>query len=464
MLDLTIVIVFLGINLLVGFLSSKKILSFEHFSVGGRSFSTFLIFCSISATFIGGGYTIGNSASVYGMGMVYAFGLLGFSLKEILVGSLIAPRMKKYAHCHTVGDMIEMAYGKWAKIVTGLFSLLICGGILGAQIGGLNAIFQISIGGVNPLFATVVSFVVLIVYAALGGMRAVVLTDTLQFLILIVGVPLTFFIGLHHIGGWHKMLAAVPPHYIDFLSSTHAWAFFILLFVTFIFGETLVPPYVQRLFMAKNTQHTARGLVLSGILSVPVFLICGMIGLVAYASNSHLTGNAPFIYVVKNMVPVGLKGLILASMLSIVLSSAAGFLNAASIAFVNDIVKPLRPNCANASMLWLARSSTVIVGVIAIVFALMIHNILTLLLAAYNFWSPIILVPLLATIFGVRTSPRSFFVGASCGMVGSLVWQYVFYTPLGISPILFGLLSNFVGFMLCQQLLAPRLRSNPNPF
>ena len=89
----------------------------------------------------------------------------------------------------------------------------------------------------------------------LGGMRAVVLTDALQFVILVIGIPLTFFIALHHVGGWHKVIATVPRHYIYFLSSGKDWTFFILLFITFIFGETLVPPYVQRLFMAKSSQR-----------------------------------------------------------------------------------------------------------------------------------------------------------------------------------------------------------------
>lgn len=459
MLDLIIVIVFLSINLLIGYLTSKKVLHFEHFSVGERSFTTFFIFCSISATFIGGGYTIGNSASVYAVGMVYAFGLLGFSLKEILVGSIIAPRMRRYTNCHTVGDMIAMTYGKRAKIVTGFFSMLICGGILGAQIGALNAIFEISIGGINPLIGVIVSFVVLILYAALGGMRAVVLTDTFQFAILLIGIPLTFFIGLHHVGGWHHVMTSVPAQYTHFLKNTHEWVFFILLFITFIFGETLVPPYVQRLFMAKNTQHTAKGLIASGILSIPIFLICGGIGLIAYSSNQHLTGNQAFLYVVNTMIPIGIKGLIIASLLAIILSSAAGFLNAASISFVNDIIKPLRPSYPSKHLLFLARISTVIVGVIAIIFALLIKNILTLLLAAYNFWSPIILVPLLFAIFGLKARSCDFFAAATAGIVGSLAWEYGLDSPLGVSPILFGIVCNLLAFLISRFIFAPKKHS-----
>jgi SSS family solute:Na+ symporter len=207
--------------------------------------------------------------------------------------------------------------------------------------------------------------------------------------------------------------------------------------------------------MAKHTKYTARGLVLSGILSIPIFLICGVIGLIAYTSNTHLTGNAPFLYVVQTMIPVGLKGFILAALLSIILSSAAGFLNAASIAFVNDIVKPIKSHYTDKHLLRLARISTVIVGVIAIIFALLIKNVLTLLLAAYNFWSPIILVPLVFAIFGLKARSQDFFAGAIFGILGSITWEYILHTLLDISPILPGLVCNLLAFLISRFVFAP---------
>ena len=235
--------------------------------MGHRSFSSIFIFCTLSATFIGGGYTIGNAAKFFNGGMVFAFALLGFSLKEILVSALIAPRMDRYNDCHSVGDMIEKTYGLKAKVATGVFSLLICDGILGAQIGALMSIIEATVN-INPIIGAIVSLVVLLVYATLGGMRAVVLTDTLQFIILAIGIPLTFFIG------WHHVVETVPYHYLHFLNNGKDWLFFILLFATFIFGETLVPPYVQCLFMSQSSRSTIRGTLASRLVSIPIFLLC----------------------------------------------------------------------------------------------------------------------------------------------------------------------------------------------
>jgi solute:Na+ symporter, SSS family len=451
LIDSTIIIVFLIANLMIGYLSSKRITHFGHFSVGNRSFSSLLIFCTLSATFIGGGYTIGNAGKVYSSGMVYAFALLGFSLKEILVASFIAPRMDKYNDCHSVGDMVEKTYGTKAKLFTGVLSLIVCGGILGAQVGALSAIIQTTLS-INPTLGALIGLAVLLIYASLGGMRAVVFTDTFQFLILIVGIPLTFFIGLSHVGGWQHVVKTVPHDYLHFLETPKQITFFILLFITFIFGETLVPPYVQRLFMAKSAHHTFKGTLASGLVSIPIFIICGAIGLVAYTYDQQLNPNDAFGVIVNDVLPVGLKGFVIAALLSIILSSAAGFLNAASISFVNDIVKPLKKN-QDTDLLKMARLSTVIVGIISIAFALSISNVLDILLAAYNFWSPIILVPLVAAVYDVKSNGKHFFIAAICGITGSLFWEYGLNTPLGLSPILFGIACNLASFMLTHRMV-----------
>jgi SSS family solute:Na+ symporter len=450
-IDIVIIILFLLSNLLIGYVASRKIISFEHFSVGHRSFSSLIIFCTLSATFLGAGYTVGNANQVYESGLVYSFALLGFSVKEILVASFIAPRMGQFNDCHSIGDMIEKTYGKEAKIFTGIISLIVCGGILGAQVGAISSIIRSTLP-IDPTIGAIVSLSFLLIYASLGGMRAVVFTDTFQFFILAIGIPLTLFIGLHHVGGWETVTKTVPRHYLYFLYDLKSTLFFILMFVTFIFGETLVPPYVQRLFMAKSTTETFRGTLASGLFSMPFFIICGCIGLVAYTYNQHVNASEAFSMVVNNLLPVGIRGFVIAALLSIILSSAAGFLNAASISFVNDIVKPLTKHPEKTNYLLMARISTFFVGVISIIFALSVTGILNMLLAAYNFWSPIILVPLVAAIFGFKSKRIHFFVPALFGIIGSLTWTYLFHTPLGVSPILFGLILNLFAFISLRKL------------
>jgi len=95
-MDKIIVILYLLIILVVGLLAGRKVKNLSQFSVAGRSFSSLVIFATLSASFIGGGFSMGNAEKVFLFGIVNIFALWGFSLKEILVAKFIAPRMDNY--------------------------------------------------------------------------------------------------------------------------------------------------------------------------------------------------------------------------------------------------------------------------------------------------------------------------------------------------------------------------------
>lgn len=121
MIDNIITAVYLFIVLLIGIMAGKKVKNLEDFSVAGRSFSYMVIFATLSASFIGGGFSIGNAEKVFLFGLVNIFALWGFSLKEILVAQFIAPKIKKYKNPISLGDIIAHHYGTGAKVITGVF-------------------------------------------------------------------------------------------------------------------------------------------------------------------------------------------------------------------------------------------------------------------------------------------------------------------------------------------------------
>lgn len=457
-LDNTIILVFLLLNLAIGICCRKKNNNLSQFAVSDRSFSSWVIFLTLSATFLGGGYTFGNASSVFSHGMVYAYALMGFSLKELLVALFIAPRMATYNDCLSIGDMIEKTYGTHAKIVCGVFSLIICGGILGAQVGALTLLLR-SVTEINTTFAVGVSLAVLIFYAAIGGMKAVVYTDVLQACILFVGIPLTLVFGVAYLGGWHIFFKQVPAGAFSWFSQDQGHFYFWMLFLSFMFGETLVPPYAQRLFMAETTRITSKGTLASAFASVPLFFMAGLVGLVAYVIKPGLDPNNAFVYVVHTVMPIGLRGFVLAALLSIILSSASSFLNSASIAFTNDIVRPLVKSRRSLNFLKMAQISTIIVGVISIVFALSYKNVLSLLLASYNFWSPVILVPMLFAIFKWPCHRYSFWFGALCGALGSIIWGGVLHEPHQVPALLVGILCNALAFIILKFTLASEVEN-----
>ncbi|MFO7896911.1 MAG: sodium:solute symporter family protein [Candidatus Cloacimonadales bacterium] len=453
-MDQVIVVVYLLVVLVIGIWAGRKVVNVSQFSVGGRSFGTWVIFATLSASFIGGGFSTGNAEKVFRFGIANIFALWGFSLKEILVAKFIAPRMKKYPEAISVGDIMKTHYGSFGQIVTGIFSVILCAGILGAQVGAIGYIFKVFLG-IAHIYGILIGCGIVIIYSTIGGMRAVVFTDVIQFVVLAIGIPLTVIFGIQYVGGWSSFVASIPAEHLSF-SGTNSLTLiqFIGLFLTFLLGETLVPPYVQRLFLSKHTKHTERGTFYSGLFSIPFFAITGIIGLIALSIDHTLDPNLAMPFVIMKALPVGLKGIVIAGIISIVMSSADSFLNSAAVAFSHDIIKPLsRKGFTDKIELLYIRLSNLVTGVLAIIVAVKIKSILDILVYSYNFWSPVILVPLLAVMLGLNPRRIHFILSSAAGILAVSLWNFVLHKPFDLDGLVVGILVNLLVFAISYKLI-----------
>ncbi len=451
-----IIFTYLIAVLFIGIWAGRDVKDMKDYAVAGRSFGTMAIFATLSASFIGGGFSMGNAEKVFLVGISNIIALWGFSLKEILVARYIAPNIVYYPNAISVGDIMEPAYGKEARIFAGIFGVILSAGILGAQIGAIGYIFNLFLD-VSRTIGILVGLGIVIIYATVGGMRAVVWTDIMQFGVLVVGIPLALYFGIENVGGWSEVVEKVPTEHLVISTDPMAVIALISLFLTFLLGETLVPPYVQRLLIGKENHHTRKGTLMSGLFSIPFFAATGLIGLVALAMNPSIDANLAMPYVIQEALPPVLQGIVIAAIISIIMSSADSFLNAAAIAFSNDIIKPIRkiPLTLKAE-LKMARIVTLAVGILAVVFALSIDSILDILIYSYNFWAPTILVPLAAAMLGAKLSKRRFIAGATAGIVTTIVWSNLLNTPLGIDGLVVGTLANYIAFFATDTVNAKR--------
>ena len=451
-MDYAIIIFYLSVILLVGLWSGKGMKSLQEFSVSHRSYTSIVIFATLSASFIGGGFSIGNAEKVFRFGIVNIIALWGFSLKEILVAKFIAPRMGNFTDVISVGDIMDRGYGKIGRIVTGFFSVFLCAGIVGAQVGAMGLIFNVFLG-IEPIWGIMIGCGIVIAYSTVGGMRAVVLTDIIQFCVLAIGLPAALVFGVVKVGGFSAIKAATPAGHFMIPGEAMTSISLLSLFLTFLLGETLVPPYVQRLFLAKDSIHTARGTMLSGIFSIPFFAITGAIGLIALALDPKLDPNLAMPYVIRSVLPVGVRGVVIAGVISIVMSSADSFLNGAATGCVNDLVRPIWKNpMSKRQELLLVKFINCLVGILAVIFAIKIRSILDILIYAYNFWAPVIVVPLAAVLLGGQVTRIGFLAGTVAGVVGVLTWNSLLGAPAGVNGLVIGVFCNLIAFVVANKL------------
>lgn len=447
----TIIFIYLLTVLIVGMLAGRGIKNISQYAVAGKSYGSMVIFATLSASFIGGGFSMGNAEKVFLVGIVNILALWGFSLKEILVAGYIAPRMDKYRDAISVGDIMNIHYGKAAKIFSGIFGFILCAGILGAQIGAIGYIVNVFLG-IERLWGILLGCGIVITYATVGGMRAVVWTDIVQFVILAVGLPLTLYFGIQSAGGMEHIINTVPADHLTISLEPVAMVALFSLFLTFVFGETLVPPYFQRLLIGRSARHVVKGTLYSGLFSIPFFAVTGLIGIVALVLNPELNPNLALPYVVQQALPPFFKGIVISAVIAIIMSSADSFLNAAAICFSNDIVKPLKKKAlSEKSEVLMARSITLVVGIMAVIFALSIESVLDILIYSYNFWAPIILIPLSMAIMQKNVSKTKFLSGAAAGIAALFIWNYVLNSPWGIHGIVIGVFANLITFSLVDR-------------
>lgn len=454
--DVIIVFGYLLITLILGIWVGRNVGSAEAYKTGGRKYPAWVIFTTLSASFIGGGFTLGLAEKTYLYGLLYIAIIFGFSLKEILIGLFIAPRMQAFRSVTTIGDIMEHAFGRPAKIITGLASVLVCGGIIGAQIAACGSIIHTFLGPPPAIGALLASSIV-IIYSTVGGMKSVIAVDILHFFVFTIILPLVLFFGLQELGGAETFIKNfseikfAEAHTLDLKA-------FLILFASFFLGETLIPPYIQRLLIGKTTKDARNGTLWSGLFSIVFFSMIGLIGVVALMLAPHIKSPSALPYVIQMVMPVGLKGLAIAALLAVILSSVDSFLNSIAIACAHDVLQPLGLMWKSKNQdLLTSRIVTLVIGTIAIVISLNLSSSIDILLYSYQFWTPFILTPFVAAIFGVRSTSSVFIVSTLTGILGVILWNYI-STIQGktvldgaLEGTIFGVCANILIFMFYRR-------------
>lgn len=224
-----------------------------------------------------------------------------------------------------------------------------------------------------------------------------------------------------------------------------------------MFGEVMIPPYIQRLLVGKNSDEVKKGVLGSALLSIPFFAISGTIGLLALILKPDLNPNLALPYVIKEILPFGLRGLVVAGMISIVMSSADSFLHSATISFVHDFTESILNKELSADKnIKFTRFVNIFVGLIAVIFAVSLPSILDILLYAYNFWAPIILIPLVSAMLGFHTRSSVFFLSGVAGFLTVFIWGFLPEAVQIIDGLVPGIMVNATVFFSGAYLLKDR--------
>lgn len=419
-------LILLGIALWV---IRKKENNTEDYFLAGRNVGWFVVGASIFASNIGSEHVVGLA----GAGAGDRLPMLIYEIQAwvvLILGWVFLPFYAR-AGVFTMPEFLEKRFDARARWILSVFSIvayvltkisvtIYAGGVVVSALLGID------------FWTGAIATVVLTgIYTVLGGMRAVVYTETLQAVILVIGAAALTFIGLDHVGGWESMKQTVTPEYLNMWRSASdpdfPWpSLLIASTITGIWYWCTDQYIVQRALTAKNIKEGRRGTIFGALLKLlPVFLflIPGVIAL-TLKMRGELQWDSPdqaFPVLMSNLLPSGLRGLVAAGLLAALMSSLASVFNSCSTLFTVDIYKKLRPNAPEKKLVRTGQIATVIVVIIGIIWIPIMANISGVLYeylqSVQSYIAPPITAVFLLGIFHKRINAQGAFVTMVVGFI-----------------------------------------------
>jgi len=450
----------------VGIYHFRKNRNREDYYVGNRSMKAGHIGLSIVATDVGGGFSIGLGGVGFLMGLSGSWllftGLVGAWLSAVF----IIPRIKKIDaknHMMTYPDFLRFRYNNKVAFVAAIISGIGYMGFTGAQIlaGAKLAsatIFQTAPWGMDPLqFSILLIAIITISYTVIGGLKAVIYTDTIQWIVLLIGlIAVTIPVALFKIGGFEALHESLPKEFftLNNISVKQIINWMVTIIPIWLIGMTLY----QRMFACKDVKEAKRAWYIAGIFEYPVMAFAGVfLGMCARVVFPAADPEMAMPMLISHLLPIGVTGIVIAAYFSAIMSTADSCLMASSGNFVNDIIQRHIKKDMNdkTSMRW-SMISTLIIGVIAVLLAAMFTTVLDAILYAYAFMVSGLFIPTLGAYFWKRASSTGAFLGMILGGGFTLVLMILeksghsplWFDTLGLDSAIYGIFVSLIFFVL----------------
>lgn len=431
LLDIIIFAVYFLIMLGVGFYFLHRNEDERDYYTGGGNMKPAHVGLSVVATDVGGGFSIGLGGLGFTMGLSGSWLLFTGLIGAWISAAVLIPKVFDWQQAHgkhflTLPHVFGFLYNKNVAIVAAIISIVGYTGFTSSQLLAGAKLTSATFPEMGVQQMLWIMGAIAVVYTMMGGMKAVIYTDTVQWIILLVGlmgiaIPMTWYT----LGGWSGIAPYVSD---DMLSLTNiTWTDIVNWTVTVVpiwfVGMTLY----QRIFACKDAQSAKKAWYIAGVLEWPFMAFTGVLlgmlanvaiqqGIVPVAGGSLADSELGLPLLIKNILPVGVTGLVLAAYFSAVLSTADSCLMAASGSVVGDLV-PQHKKGQHKQVVRFSQVSTLAIGVFAILLASVMENVLELMLYAYAFMVSGLCVPIVAATLLKKRYPQPALVSMIVGGV-----------------------------------------------
>ena len=433
---ITILIFSLGV-LLTGVSFSKTGKDMKSFFAGGGNVPWGMGGLSLFMGFFSAGTFVVWGSIAYSYGVVSIIIQLTMAFAGFAVGSFIAPRWHRTKSLTAAEYITERFGANIQKTYTYIF-LAVSIFTTGSFLYPVAKIVEVSAG--IPLTTSILVLGAFsMIYVAIGGLRGVIVTDVLQFVILLAAVVIVVPLSFAKVGGVANFLEATPDGFFNCFNEEYSPGFIVAFAVYNMFFLGGNWAYVQRYTSVKSQRDAKKVGWLFGalyVISPILWMLPPMIYRVYNPTLVGLQNEDAYLLMCKEAMPAGLLGLMLGGMIFATASSLNATLNISAGVFTNDIYRRLRPDATQQTLMRVARLSTLGFGIIAVIVALLVQNmggIVNVVISVAALTGVPIYLPIIWSLFSKRMSARQLLAVTFVSLGINLFFKFVSPYLLGVS-------------------------------
>ncbi len=438
--------------LVIGIVAARRVRSADEFVVAGRSLPLWLCTSTLVATWMSAGTVMGAAGAAYEDGFLGVIAVpFAAALVLVLIGLFFA-RMLRRLRLLTVVGFFKSRYGDTAGMLAAVAICITNVGWSGAQLVAFGYILH-ALVGISTTTGVLIATVIVLAYTAAGGMWAVALTDFAQVLILTVGLVLMLPLVVSELGGVGAVMASLPEGSFRIVPRQHdfgSWLHYLRAWAIVGIGSLPSQNVLQRTLSSRDESvaQNAAYLAAIGYLTIgmiPVFL--GMAGAIALPGLVDPELVVPEL-AMRLLHPVAMAIFVGALLAAIMSSADSALLSPASIV-ASDIVPFFFPGVSDRTRLMTARLAVPVLGSTALVIALYVRTIYSLMLDAVSITLVCMAAPFIAGIWWSKANRCGALTGMIAGVMIWLVSGRLFPT---LPADLFGLLASALGVLIATPL------------
>ena len=423
------VIVILLFCLFLGLYYRDNIQSVRDYAIGSQSLNSFVLIATTVATGVGSGSVLGEPTAIYGKGLWYLLAYAMTSWRYIIYIYCVLPKFDKFYNCLSIADIFGKLFDHRVKKAVAVCCILWCFGNLAWQIKGFTWVIENIYNG-NAILAVIISFIVILIYTSFGGIRSVIITDIVQFLIFIlIYMPL--------------MIKLVYSFFtsgltLDFTSNTKLHFFtietmypLIAVSIYYLLPNT-EPSFTHRMLIANSkTKNTKVNYSLSLFHAINVIFV-GLVGIIAISYFNASDAKKIFFIVTRELLSPLESTILGVAIVTTILSTTDSLVNTASVIFVNDL---LSNKIKESIKLQLMKGVSFIGGLAALVVSLMFQNIVDIIFFFGEYYAVLVTAPfIMAFILKLRCC-YSFWISFATGFIVLSVLRFI--TPDQLKHVAF---------------------------